>query len=222
MLTRRVAILCTVALASGACAAPLGGVDPYSLFLRPWSPPSGQSCEVEWRDADPDRIINTATALRTLPPAPPGSVVFSGALPDTLRVLESTLPDSVTSRIRERLLPLVRFYVAPRFFIRLDFGGPTRIRLAPGLECIPAPRNPDDARRLDAQYRGAGLPGRGVIHLVIDPAGSVQQATLTATTGDTAVDRAILGLARQIQFWPGLMNRFPIGVSINWPLPVIR
>jgi TonB family protein len=202
------------------CASSQSPVTPYALFLKPWSPPPGQTCEIPpARLVNLDRVMDTVAARRSLPSFPAGAVVLGGVLPDTLRVLESTVPDSVAARLRHLLLTHVRFSEVPRFFVRVDLGPLARIRLSPGLDCMTAPRDPDVARQASGRYRQAGISGPRVVHLGIDTAGNVRQASIRRSSGNAEVDEGLLAWTRQIKFWPGLMNRFPIWVSFDWPMP---
>ena len=161
-----------VVMGQGACAP--AHTDPRSLFLAPWRPPPGQKCSVSKKPLPTIDLLFDTTALgRAVARFGTGSVVAAlafwpadtawheefGPRPDSLVIVETTLPDSSRGPIRAALLEGLQDRIVARVLIRIDVTNQkARLRLASALECPPVVRSQVEVRRYTAAMQSAGAP----------------------------------------------------------------
>ena len=221
-------------LSQGACAS--GRTDPHSLFLAPWRPPPGQKCVVSKKPLPAVDLLFDMTALRrAVSRFGAGSVVAAlafwpadtawheefGPRPDSLVIVEMTLPDSLRGPIRAAVLGALRDRIATRLLIRIDLNQETRVRLAPALECPPVVRSQADVGRYTAAMQSAGVPpGRAVLQFLVRPDGSLRAFKVQIPSGDPGFDRAALGTVQLLRFTPELINQIPVPGLVRFPVEV--
>jgi len=218
----------------GACAP--ARIDPRSLFLAPWRPPPGQKCSVNKRPIPAaGEVFDTAALGRAVARFGSGSVVAAlafwptdtawheefGPRPDSLVIVETTLPDSLRGPIRAALFGALRRRIAERLLIRIDAHQEARLRFAPALECPPAVRSRADVRRYAAALQSFGAPpGRAVLQFLVRPDGSVTAFTVPISSGDLDFDRAAVSTVQLLRFTPGLINHIPVPGLVRFPVEV--
>lgn len=223
-----------VVLFQGACAP--GRTDPRSLFLAPWRPPPGQKCFVSKKPLPAiDLLFDTTTLGRAVVRFGPGSVVAAlafwpadtawheefGPRPDSLVIVETTLPDSLRDPIRAAVLGALRDRIATRLLIRIDLNQETRLRLAPALECPPVVGSQADVGRYTAAMQSAGVPpGRAVLQFLVRPDGSLRALKVQIPSGDSGFDRAALSTVQLLRFTPSLINQIPVPGLVRFPVEV--
>jgi len=235
---RRVALgIGTLAVIGQVACAP-ARIDPRSLFLAPWRPPHGQKCSVSKKPLPAvEALFDTAALGRALARfgARGRSVVAAlafwpvdtawheeyGPRPDSLVIVETTLPDSLRGPIRAALLEALRRRIAERLLIRIDLNQEARLRLAPALECPAMVRSKADVRRFTAALQSSSAPpGRAVLQFLIRPDGSLTAFKVQIPSGDPAFDRAALSTVRLLRFTPNLINRIPVPGLVRFPVEV--
>jgi TonB family protein len=235
---RRVALgIGTLAVIGQVACAP-ARIDPRSLFLAPWRPPRGQKCSVSKKPLPAvEALFDTAALGRAVARfgARGRSVVAAlafwpadtawheeyGPRPDSLVIVETTLPDSLRGPIRAALLAALRRRVAERLLIRIDLNEAARLRLAPALECPAMVRSKGDVRRFTAALQSSSAPpGRAVLQFLIRPDGSLTAFKVQIPSGDPAFDRAALSTVRLLRFTPTLINRIPVPGLVRFPVEV--
>jgi TonB family protein len=218
-----------------ACAP--ARTDPRSLFLAPWRPPPGQKCSVSKKPLPaPGDLFDTAAlghAVASL--GSRGSVVAAlafwpadtawheeyGPRPDSLVIVETTLPDSLRGPIRAALLEALQRRIAERLLIRIDLNEAARLRLAPALECPAAVRSKADVGRYAAALQSFGAPpGRAVVQFLVRPDGSLTAFKVQIPSGDPDFDRAALSTVQLLRFKPALINRIPVPGLVRFPVEV--
>lgn len=223
-----------VVLSQGACAS--GRTDPRSLFLAPWRPPPGQKCFVSKKPFPAIDLLFDTTALgRAIARFGSGSVVAAlafwpadtawheefGPRPDSLVIVETTLPDSSRGPIRAAVLGALRGRIATRLLIRIDLNQEMRLRLAPALECPPLVRSQADLGRYTAAMQSAGVPpGRAVLQFLVRPDGSLAEFKVQIPSGDPGFDRAALSTVQLLRFTPELINQIPVPGLVRFPVEV--
>jgi len=235
-LVRRVALgIGTLVVAGqGACAP--ARIDPRSLFLAPWQPPPGQKCSVsKKRIPAAGEVFDTAALGRAVARFGSGSVVAAlafwpadtawheefGPRPDSLVIVETTLPDSVRGPIRAALFEALQRRIPERLLIRIDVNQEARLRLAPALECPPAVRGQADVRRYAAALQSFGAPpGRAVLQFLVRQDGSLTAFKVQIPSGDLNFDRAAVSTVQLLRFTPGLINQVPVPGLVRFPVEV--
>lgn len=223
-----------VVVGQGACAP--AHTDPRSLFLAPWRPPPGQKCSVSKRPSPAVDLLFDTTALgRAVDRFGTGSVVAAlafwpadtawheefGPRPDSLVIVETTLPDSLRSPVRAALLGALQDRIAVRLLIRLDLNRETRLRLAPALECPPVVRSQLEVRRYVAAMQSAGAPpGRTVLQFLVRPDGSLSALKVRIPSGNPDLDRVALSTVQLLRFVPELINQVPVPGLVRFPVEV--
>lgn len=223
-----------VVVVQGACAP--ARTDPRSLFLAPWRPPAGQKCSVsKKRIPAAGELFDTAAFGRAAARFGSGSVVAAlafwpadtawheeyGPRPDSLVIVETTLPDSLRGPIRAALLEALRHRIAERLLIRIDANQEARLRLAPALECPPAVRSQADVRRYAAALQSFDAPpGRAVLQFLVRPDGSLTAFKVQIPSGDPDFDRAAVSTVQLLRFTPGLINHVPVPGLVRFPVEV--
>ena len=235
---RRVALgIGTLAVIGQVACAP-ARIDPRSLFLAPWRPPRGQQCSVSKKPLPAvEALFDTAALGRAVARfgSRGRSVVAAlafwpvdtawheeyGPRPDSLVIVETTLPDSLRGPIRAALLEALRRRIAERLLIRIDLNQEARLRLAPALECPAMVRSKADVRRFTAALQSSSAPpGRAVLQFLIRPDGSLTAFKVQIPSGDPAFDRAALSTVRLLRFTPNLINRIPVPGLVRFPVEV--
>ena len=227
----------TLVVAGQVACAP-ARTDPRSLFLSPWQPSPGQKCSVSRKPIPTaDELFDTAALGRAVARfgSQGGSVVAAlafwpadtawheeyGPRPDSLVIVETTLPDSLRGPIRAALLEALQGRIAARLLIRIDLNEAARLRLAPALECPAAPRSQADVRRYAAALQSFSTPrGRAVLQFLVRPDGSLTAFKVQMPSGDPEFDRAALSTVRLLRFTPGLINRIAVPVLVRFPIEV--
>ena len=222
-----------VVLSQGACAP--GRTDPRSLFLAPWRPPTGQKCFVSKKPSPAVDLLFDTTALgRAVARFGTGSVVAAlafwpadtawheefGPRPDSLVIVETTLPDSLQESIRAAVLGALRDRIATRLLIRIDRNQETRLRVAPALECPPVVRQADVGRYTAAMQSAGVPPGRAVLQFLVRPDGSLAAFKVQIPSGDPGFDRAALSTVQLLRFTPELINHIPVPGLVRFPVEV--
>ncbi|HEY6110251.1 MAG TPA: energy transducer TonB [Gemmatimonadales bacterium] len=223
-----------VVVVQGACAP--ARTDPRSLFLAPWQPPAGQKCSVSRRRIPAaGELFDTAAFGRAVARFGSGSVVAAlafwpadtawheefGPRPDSLVIVETTLPDSLRDPIRAALLEALQRRIAERLLIRIDLNREARLRLAPALECPPVVRSQADVRRYAAALQSLGTPpGRAVLQFLVRPDGSLTAFKVQIPSGDLDFDRAAVSTVQLLRFTPGLINQIPVPGLVRFPVEV--
>ena len=218
----------------GACAS--ARTDPRSLFLTPWRPPPGQKCSVSKKPVPAVDLLFDTTALgRAVARFGAGSVVAAlafwptdtawhdefGPRPDSLVIVETTLPDSLRGPIRAALLGALQDRIAARLLIRIDLNREARLRLAPALECPPVVRSQLEVRRYTAAIQSAGAPpGRAVLQFLVRPDGSLAAFTMKTPSGNPELDRVALRTVQLLRFTPELINHVPVPGLVRFPVEV--
>lgn len=235
---RRVALAIStfVVVVQGACAP--ARTDPRSLFLAPWRPPAGQKCSVSRkRIPAAGELFDTAAFGRAAARfgSEGGRVVAAlafwpadtawheeyGPRPDSLVIVETTLPDSLRGPIRAALLEALWHRIAERLLIRIDLNREARLRLAPALECPPVVRSQADVRRYAAALQSFGAPpGRAVLQFLVRPDGSLTAFKVRTSSGDLDFDRAAVSTVQLLRFAPGLINQIPVPGLVRFPVEV--
>ncbi len=236
-LVRRVALgIGTLVLVGQVACAP-ARTDPRSLFLAPWRPPPGQKCSVNKKPIPAaGELFDTAAFGRAVARfGSGGSVVAAlafwptdtawheeyGPRPDSLVIVETTLPDSLRGPIRAALLEALLQRIVQRLLIRIDLNEAARLRLAPALECPAVVRSQTDIRRYGAALQSFGAsPGRAVLQFLVRPDGSLTAFKVQIPSGDPDLDRAALSTARLLRFTPTLINRIPVPGLVRFPVEV--
>jgi TonB family protein len=219
-----------------ACAP--ARTDPRSLFLTPWQPPPGQKCSVSKKPVPAAAaLFDTAAFGRAVGRfGSSGGVVVAalafwptdtawheefGPRPDSLVIVETTLPDSLRDPSRAALLEALLGRVAERLLIRIDLNAAVRLRLAPALECPAAVRSQVDMRRFAAALQSfSAPPGRAVLQFLVRPDGSLTAFKVQIPSGNPELDRAALSTARLLRFTPGRINRIPVPGLVRFPVEV--
>lgn len=222
-----------VVLSQGACAP--GRTDPRSLFLAPWRPPTGQKCFVSKKPSPAVDLLFDTTALgRAVARFGTGSVVAAlafwpadtawheefGPRPDSLVIVETTLPDSLQEPIRAAVLGALRDRIATRLLIRIDRNQETRLRVAPALECPPVVRQAGVGRYTAAMQSAGVPPGRAVLQFLVRPDGSLAAFKVQIPSGDPGFDRAALSTVQLLRFTPELINHIPVPGLVRFPVEV--
>jgi TonB family protein len=223
-----------VVVVQGACAP--ARTDPRSLFLAPWRPPPGQKCSVsKKRIPAAGELFDTAALGSAVARFGSGSVVAAlafwpadtawheefGPRPDSLVIVETTLPDSLQGPIRAALLESLRHRIAERLLIRIDVSQQARLRLAPALECPPVVRSQADVRRYAAALQSFGAPpGRAVVQFLVRPDGSLTAFKVQVSSGDLDFDRAAVSTVQLLRFAPGVINHIPVPGLVRFPVEV--
>ncbi|HET9709966.1 MAG TPA: energy transducer TonB [Gemmatimonadales bacterium] len=224
-----------VVLSLGACAS--GRTDPRRLFLAPWRPPPGQKCFVSKKPFPAVDLLFDTTALgRAVARFGSGSAVAAlafwpadtawheefGPRPDSLVIVETTLPDSSRGPIRAALLEALQDRITARLLIRIDLmNQQTRLRLAPALECPPVVRSLADVGRYTAAMQTAGVPpGRAVLQFLVRPDGSLSALKVQTPSGNPDLDRVALSTVQLLRFTPEVINRIPVPGLVRFPVEV--
>ena len=223
-----------VVLSQSACAP--GRTDPRSLFLAPWRPPPGQKCFVSRKPyPEVDLLFDTTALGRAVARFGTGSVVAAlafwpadtawheefGPRPDSLVIVETTLPDSLRGPIRAALLGALRDRIATRLLIRIDLNQEARLRLAPALECPPVVRSQWEVRRYAAAMQSAGAPpGQTVLQFLVRPDGSLSALKVRIPSGNPDLDRVALSTVQLLRFTPELINQVPVPGLVRFPVEV--
>lgn len=224
-----------VVMGQGACAP--AHIDPRSLFLAPWRPPPGQKCSASKKPFPAaDLLFDTAALGRAMARFGSGSVVAAlafwpadtawheefGPRPDSLVIVETTLPDSSRGPIRTALLEALQDRITARLLIRIDLTNQeARLRLAPALECPPVVRSQGDVGRYTAAMQTAGVPpGRAVLQFLVRPDGSLTAVKVQIPSGDPGFDRAALSTVQLLRFTPALINQIPVPGLVRFPVEV--
>lgn len=223
-----------LALGQGACAP--ARTDPRSLFLAPWRSPPGQRCFVSKKPVPAIDLLFDTTALgRSMTGFGAGSAVAAlafwpadtawheefGPRPDSLVVVETTLPDSLRGPIRAALLGALQERVAARLLIRIDLNHDVRLRLAAALECPPVVRSEADVRRYTAAMQSAGVPaGRAVLQFLVRPDGSLVAFKVQTPSGHPDFDRVALSTVQLLHFTPELINQIAVPGLVRFPVEV--
>lgn len=221
-------------LSQGACAH--GRTDPRGLFLTPWHPPSGQKCFVSKKRVPAvDLLFDTTAFDQAVAGFGSGSVVATlafwpadtawheefGPRPDSLVIVESTLPDSLRDPIRDVVLGTLRDRTATRLLIRIDLNDEVRLRIAPALECLPVVLSQADVGRYTAAMQSAGVPpGRAVLQFLVRPDGSLTAFKVQTSSGDSSFDRVALSTVQLLRFSPSLVNQIPVPGLVRFPVEV--
>ena len=227
-------IVALAGLSQGACAH--ARTDPRSLFLNPWRPPSGQKCFVsKKRFPAVDLLFDTTALAQAVAGFGPGSVVATlafwpadtawheefGPRPDSLVIVETTLPDSYLDPIRDAVLGTLRDRVAARLLIRIDLNQEARVRIAPALECPPVVLSQADVGRYRAAMQSAGVPpGRAVLQFFVRSDGSLTGFKVEVPSGDSSFDRVALSTVQLLRFTPSLINQIPVPGLVRFPVEV--
>jgi TonB family protein len=233
---RRVALCIGTLIVAGQGACAPARIDPRALFLTPWRPPSGQKCSVNRKPIPAaDGVFDTAALGRAVARFGSGSVVAAlafwptdtawheefGPRPDSLVIVETTLPDSVRGPIRAALVGALRRRIVERLLIRVDANQAARLRLAPALECPPAVRSRAEVRRYAAALQSLGAPpGRAVLQFLVRPDGSLTAFKVPIPSGDPDFDRAAVSSVQLLRFTPGLINHIPVPALVRFPVEV--
>ncbi len=210
-------------------------LNPQSLLLHPWRPPTGQSCAPAAAALPPlDSMLDTAQLKKDLALAVPGATVLAvnrvdwnvekyGPRPDTVTVLESTLPDSLNRPIRSAFSRALRYGSWSAFLARLDFGQRFKLRVAPSLECLPTLANEAEIYRLlGSSVRGRLRPlsHSAMVGVIVRPDGTPSEPVITRSSGDAEFDGLVINLTELMRFHPGLIDRTAmpvrVAVPINW------
>ncbi len=224
-----------VVMGQGACAP--ARTDPRSLFLVPWRPPPGQKCSVSKKPFPAaDLLFDTAALGRAVARFRSGSVVAAlafwpadtawheefGPRPDSLVIVETTLPDSSRGPIRAALLEALQDRITARLLIRIDLiNQEARLRLAPALECPPVVHSQADVGRYTAAMQSAGVPpGRAVLQFLVRPDGSLTAVKVQIPSGDPGFDRVALSTVQLLRFTPALINQIPVPGLVRFPVEV--
>lgn len=237
-LVRRVALGVGTLVVIGPVACAPARTDPRSLFLAPWRPPPGLKCSISRKPLPAlDGLFDTAALGRAVArfgargesmvaalafwPADTAWHEEYGPRPDSLVIVETTLPDSLREPVRAALLDALQRRVAERLLLRIDLNEPARLRLAPALECPATVRTRTDVRRFTAALQASGAPpGRAVLQFLIRPDGSLTAFKVQMPSGDPAFDRAALSTVRLLRFTPTLINRIPVPALVRFPVEV--
>lgn len=237
-LVRGVALGIGTLVVVGQVACAPARTDPRSLFLAPWRPPAGQKCSVSKKPIPAaDELFDTAALGRAVARfgSQGGSVVATlafwpvdtawheeyGPRPDSLVIVETTLPDSLRGSIHAALLEALRRRIAERLLIRIDLNEAARLRLAPAFECPAAVRRQADMRRYAAALQSIPAPpGRAVLQFLVRPDGSLTAFKVQIPSGDPDFDRAALSAVRLLRFTPALINRIPVPGLVRLPVEV--
>ena len=227
-------IAALVVMGQGACAH--AHTDPRSLFLAPWRPPPGQKCSVSKKPLPAaDQLFDTAALGRAVARFGPGSVVAAlafwpadtawheefGPRPDSLVIVETTLPDSLRGPIRAALLGALQDRIAARLLIRIDLNREARLRLAPALECPPVVRSHVEVRRYTTAMQSAGAPpGRAVLQFLVRADGSLAALKVQIPSGNPDLDRVALSTVQLLRFTPELINQIPVPGLVRFPVEV--
>lgn len=223
-----------VVMGQGACAP--AHTDPRSLFLAPWRPPAGQKCSVSKKPLPTiDELFDTTALGRAVARFGTGSVVAAiafwpadtawheefGPRPDSLVIVETTLPDSLRAQIRAALLGALQDRIATRVLIRIDLNRESRLRVAPALECPPVVRSQVEVRRYTAAMQSAGAPpGRAVLQFLVRPDGSLAAFKMQTPSGNPDLDRVALSTVQLLHFTPELINQIPVPGLVRFPVEV--
>ncbi len=226
--------ICALAvLGLGACAP--AGTDPRSLFLAPWRPPPGQKCSVSKKPLPAVDLFDMTALGRAVSRFGSGSVVAAlafwpadtawheefGPRPDSLVIVETTLPDSLRSPVRAALLAALRDRIATRLLVRIDLNREARLRLAPALECPPVVRSQAEVRRYTAAMQSAGAPpGRAVLQFLVRPDGSLSALKVQVPSGVAEFDSVALSTVQLLHFTPELINQIPVPGLVRFPVEV--
>lgn len=223
-----------VVMGLGACAS--ARTDPRSLFLVPWRPPPGQKCSVNKKPVPAIDLLFDTTALgQAVAHFGAGSVVAAlafwptdtawheefGPRPDSLVIVETTLPDSLRGPIRDVLLGTLLDRIATRLLIRIDLNREVRLRLAPALECPPVVGSQLEVRRYTAAIQSAGAPpGRAVLQVLVRADGSLAALKVKNPSGNSDLDRVALSTVQLLRFTPELINQIPVPGLVRFPVEV--
>ncbi|HKE91607.1 MAG TPA: TonB family protein [Gemmatimonadales bacterium] len=220
-------------LGQGACAP--ARTDPRSLFLAPWRPPPGQKCFVSKKRLPPVDVFDMTALGRAVVSFGSGSVVAAlafwpadtawheefGPRPDSLVIVETTLPDSLRSPVRAALLAALRERIATRLLVRIDLNREPRLRFAPALECPPVVRSQVEVRRYTAAMQSAGAPpGRAVLQFLVRPDGSLAALKVQVPSGNAEFDRVAMSTVQLLHFTPELINQIPVPGLVRFPVEV--
>ena len=234
---RRVALGIATLVVMGESACAPARTDPRSLFLAPWRPPPGQKCSVSKKPFPAaDLLFDTDALGRAVARFGSGSVVAAlafwpadtawheefGPRPDSLVIVETTLPDSSRGPIRAALLEALQDRIIARLLIRIDLRNQeSRLRLAPALECPPVVRSQADVGRYTAAMQTAGVPpGRAVLQFLVRPDGSLTAFKVQIPSGNPDFDRVALSTVQLLRFTPALINQIPVPGLVRFPVEV--
>ena len=226
--------ICTLAVLGQSACAP-ARIDPRGLFLAPWRPPPGQKCSVSKKPLPAFDLFDMTALSRAVSRFGSGSVVAAlafwpadtawheefGPRPDSLVIVETTLPDSLRSPVRAALLAALRDRLATRLLVRMDLNREPRLRLAPALECPPVVRSQSEVRRYTAAMQSAGAPpGRALLQFLVRPDGSLAALKVQVPSGDAQFDRVALNTVQLLHFTPELINQIPVPGLVRFPVEV--
>ena len=230
---KQLALTLGIVAAMSGNAAGQARTQPRDLFLTDWHAPGGQRCEVLEKPVPlPSAAFDTARLYERIAHLDSGSVVLAWAPPDTawraefgprpdsLAIIESTLPDTLAEAIRDTLLAMLNRPVNMPLLLRIDLLDHPVLRVAPALVCRPAIIEGDEERYKRMLRALRSGPRRAIVGLVVRPDGSVTEARLRTASGDPRFDATALEAVSLLRFSPGLLNRVPIPVFVAFPVQV--
>ena len=207
---------------------------PQDLFLSPWRPPTGQRCEVLNKPVpSPAAVFDTVGLYPIMTDLKAGSVVLAfappdtnwredyGPRPDSMAVVETTAPNTVSLLIREALLRALKRPVPVPLLVRIDLTEHPLLQVAPALVCRPTVSSQADMQSFRAALRSVGGgPHRALLQIVVRPDGAVTAIRVSTPSDDPQFDHVALTAVSLLRLSPGLLNRVPIPVLVQFPVEV--
>ena len=74
----------------------------------------------------------------------------------------------------------------------------------------------------DLARRPGFRPRRVILDLHVGVHGEIRDVTVVESSGSAAVDAAMLDVARQAQFTPARLDRFPVAVTVRMPFSIVE
>jgi TonB family protein len=181
----------------------------------------------------PSAVFDTARLNQHVAGRAAGSIVLAWAPPDTnwresfgprpdsMAIIESTLTDAEGTDVRDALLTTLNRPVTIPLLLRIDFTDRPRLRVAPALVCRPAVLRGADLQRYETTLRSLSRGShRATVGLVVRPDGSVTEARLRTSSGNSQFDASAVDAVSLLHFRPGLLNRVPIPVFVAFPVEI--
>ena len=201
---------------------------PQDLFLTSWQPPVGQHCEAAKTAPSPAAAFDTLDLYHMIADLKAGSIVLSfapadtnwredyGPRPDSMAVVETTLPDTVGLRVRDALLLTLQRPATKPFLIRIDLTEHPVLQVARALFCPPAMRQ-GHLETYKAMLRSAGVPQtRLVLRGVVRPDGTITHVGVWWPSDDAGFDHRAVAAASILRFSPALINRVAIPTLVQF------